>query len=31
MSSENGVSAPGEAEMPVEQAVRDDFRVDYYK
>ncbi|KAI8472243.1 MAG: beta-glucosidase 1A [Monoraphidium minutum] len=29
--TENGVSAPGEASMPVEQAVHDAFRVDYFR
>eukprot|EP00879_Flechtneria_rotunda_P008056 GHRR01008439.1.p1 GENE.GHRR01008439.1~~GHRR01008439.1.p1 ORF type:complete len:521 (+),score=119.18 GHRR01008439.1:997-2559(+) len=29
--TENGVSAPGEAAMPVQQAIRDKFRVDYYR
>ena len=29
--TENGVSMPGEAGMPVEQAVHDDFRVDYFR
>ena len=29
--TENGVSAPNEADMPVGKAVQDTFRVNYYK
>lgn len=28
---ENGVSVPNESEMPIADAVRDTFRVNYYK
>jgi len=30
MITENGVSVPGEADVEVEEAVQDAFRVDYY-
>ena len=28
---ENGVSVPGENDMPIDEALNDTFRVDYYK
>lgn len=28
--TENGVSVPGESDLPIEQAVHDQFRIDYY-
>lgn len=29
--TENGVPVPGESDMSLQAAVRDDFRVDYYR